>query len=125
MGYFLMEQQAKGAGKMQSRKHGRKQVGLTVELSNKRKPPKKPHRDDFLFEVVSQFIQRRKELGLSQEDVDHRMGTAERLCSKWECGLRIPTSFNFYCWAQALDAFLLLFPRSAESVKEYGYDRGT
>ncbi len=76
------------------------------------RPPNIPKRDDFIFEIISQFIQRRKALGLSQEDVDGRMGTAERLCSKWECGERLPTSFNFYCWAQALDAFLLLFPKT-------------
>jgi len=74
-----------------------------------------PARDDFLSAIVKQFINRRKELGLTQEDVDSRMGTADRLCSKWECGQRLPTSFNFFCWAQALDAKLTLIPELDQS----------
>ena len=70
-----------------------------------------PQREDFLSEIVMQFIERRKDLNLTQEEVDFRMGTAERLCSKWECGQRMPTSFNFLCWAQALGAELKLFVR--------------
>lgn len=71
-------------------------------------PKRIPNRNDFLAETISLFIERRKELGLTQEDVDARMGTADRLCSKWECGERMPNSFNFFCWAQALDAQLIL-----------------
>ena len=99
-----------------------KHFDFTVKLLDNKPSLKNPNRDDFLFDVISQFIQRRKELGLSQEDVDHRMGTAERLCSKWECGLRMPTSFNFYCWAQALDAFLVLFPKAFDKMKGDGYE---
>lgn len=69
-----------------------------------------PGRDIFLSEVIGQFVKRRKELGLTQEEVDGRLGTAERLCSKWECGQRTPTSFNFMCWAEALGASLVLLP---------------
>jgi hypothetical protein len=36
------------------------------------------------------------------QDLDHRLGNADRLVSKWECGIRTPTSFNLYCWAFAL-----------------------
>jgi len=67
-------------------------------------------RDDFFDLIIKQFIRRRKQLGLSQAEVDYRMGTADRLCSKWECGVRTPTSFNFFCWAQALEANLILIP---------------
>ncbi len=73
-------------------------------------PSPRCRRDDFFDLIIKQFIQRRKQLGLSQADVDYRMGTADRLCSKWECGVRIPTSFNFFCWAQALEASLILIP---------------
>ena len=88
-------------------------------MSEKSQPPKtksttspylfdKPRttRDDFLTEIVGQFIARRKELGLAQEEVDLRMGNADRQCSKWECGQRTPTSFNLLCWAEALEAKL-------------------
>ena len=105
---------------MKSQDVDRTQVALTMERLGSKPSSKNPGRDDFLFDVISQFVQRRKELGLSQEDVDHRMGTAERLCSKWECGQRMPTSFNFYCWAQTLDAFLVLFPKKDKCIKEDG-----
>lgn len=70
-----------------------------------------PNRNGFQFEIIAQFVERRKELNLTQEEVDSLMGTADRLVSKWECGDRIPTSFNFYCWAQALKSKLSLFPK--------------
>ncbi len=59
-------------------------------------------RGDFLKDVVKQLVHRRRELELTQEQVDHIMGNADRLCSKWECGMRTPTAFNLYCWAEAL-----------------------
>jgi len=65
-----------------------------------------PTRDDFLSDLISQFIARRIELGLRQEEVDTLMGNTDRLVSKWECGLRTPTSFNLYCWAEALNSKL-------------------
>lgn len=72
----------------------------------------KPHitRDDFLSDFIAQLIQRRKNLGLSQEDIDTRMGNADRLCSKWECGLSTPTSFNLFCWIEVLESQLVLSP---------------
>ncbi|MCB0518087.1 MAG: helix-turn-helix domain-containing protein [Lewinellaceae bacterium] len=90
-----------------SKRHG-KQKPRTFNHTVQTRPAENPKRDDFLAGIIGQFIERRKELGLSQEEVDGRMGTADRLCSKWECGQRQPTSFNFFCWAQALDARLVL-----------------
>ena len=58
--------------------------------------------------LIQQFIERRRALGLTQEEVNARMGNADRLVSKWECGDRTPTSFNLYCWAEALDTSLTL-----------------
>lgn len=59
-------------------------------------------RDDFLKIVVRPMIARRKELGLTQDDVNYKLGVADRLVSKWECGVRTPTAFNLLCWAQVL-----------------------
>ena len=59
-------------------------------------------RNDFLRDIVGRLVSRRKELQITQEDLDFRLGTADRLVSKWECGVRTPTSFNLYCWAFAL-----------------------
>lgn len=41
-----------------------------------------------------------------REELNYRLDVADRLISKWECGLRTSTSFNLYCWADALDAKL-------------------
>ena len=59
-------------------------------------------RSDFLEDVVKRLIKRRLQLGMTQDDLNHRLGVADRLVSKWECGVRTPTSFHLYCWADAL-----------------------
>lgn len=63
-------------------------------------------REDFLKDVVGDLVALRKQRNLTQEDLNYKLGVADRLVSKWECGLRTPTSFNLYCWADALDAKL-------------------
>lgn len=67
-----------------------------------------PTRKDFLHKMVSQLAKRRKELGMTQEELNYKIGVADRLVSKWECGLRTPNSFNLLCWAQALNAEFIL-----------------
>ena len=71
-----------------------------------------PSRQDFLKDVVSQLVVRRLALGITQAEVDYKMGNADRLCSKWECGLRTPTSFNLYCWADTLQCTLTMIHKS-------------
>lgn len=65
-------------------------------------------RDDFLHDLISQFVQRRNELELSQEDVEYKLGVADGTISKWERGVRTPTAFNLFCWAEALECNLEL-----------------
>jgi len=65
-------------------------------------------RDDFLKDVVKSLIDRRKELGLTQDELNYRLGVSDRLLSKWECGTRSPTSFHLYCWADALKSKLII-----------------
>ncbi|MGB5943298.1 MAG: helix-turn-helix transcriptional regulator [Leeuwenhoekiella sp.] len=69
-------------------------------------------REDFLSEIVKPMVTRRKQLGLTQEDLDNKLGVADRLVSKWECGLRTPTSFHLYCWADALGGVICFVPRN-------------
>ncbi|GAB5476321.1 MAG: hypothetical protein Mars2KO_44200 [Maribacter sp.] len=61
-------------------------------------------RNDFLREVVKLLVQRRLELGVTQDELNHMLGVADRLVSKWECGVRTPSSFHLYCWADALES---------------------
>ena len=68
-------------------------------------------RDDFLKDVVSQLIKRRKELDVTQENLNLDLGVADYLVAKWENGIRTPTSFHLYCWADALSCDLMIIPR--------------
>lgn len=74
-------------------------------------------RDDFLKGLVAQLIQLRLKRGLTQEELNHRLGVADRLVSKWECGVRTPTSFNLYCWADALDGELIIIEQPNRPAK--------
>ena len=57
---------------------------------------------EFTSDLIRQFQLRRYQLGLTQPDVDQKIGVATGLCAKWEMGNRKPTLFNAYCWAEAL-----------------------
>lgn len=59
-------------------------------------------RHDFLNKVVEPMIKERNKLGMTQEELDFKLGVADRLVSHWECGRRTPTAFNLFCWAEAL-----------------------
>lgn len=55
--------------------------------------------------------QRREDLGISQNALDHAIGTTTGVVAKWEGGFRSPTGFNLYCWANALRCDLVLVPK--------------
>lgn len=55
--------------------------------------------------------QKRLDMGLSQDVIDHEIGVAKGLVAKWEGGFRSPTGYNLYCWAKALGCDLVLLPR--------------
>ena len=67
-------------------------------------------RRDFLSRMVSQLVARRREMRLPGLAVDDRIGCAEYLTAKWECGMRTPSAFNLMCWAQALGCQWVLVP---------------
>ncbi|MGB3464082.1 MAG: helix-turn-helix domain-containing protein [Cyclobacteriaceae bacterium] len=71
-------------------------------------------RQDFLKDVVTDMVERRRELGLTQEDLDHLLGVSERQVSKWECGNRTPLAFHLYCWADALQGKIKFVPHDYE-----------
>ena len=58
-----------------------------------------------------QLIERRKELGLSQLEVDHRIGCTECLTAKWEARMHAPSLLFLMYWAHALDLDLALVER--------------
>ena len=65
---------------------------------------------DWYQPVLNKLIQRRRDLGLSQTDVDALIGCADNLVSKWEGGSRRPRMQSLYHWAQALDFEVRLVP---------------
>lgn len=65
-------------------------------------------RNDFLTPVVNKLIDIRLEQRVSQEELNYRLGIADNLVAKWESGHRTPSTFNLHCWANALDAKLMV-----------------
>src|SRR5688572_30594499 len=65
----------------------------------------------YLALLVRQFVERRHALKRSQAEIDHRLGCADRLISKFECGLRSPGLYMAMLWADTLDCDLVLVPR--------------
>ncbi len=65
-------------------------------------------RDDFLKEVVSLLRNKRIEMKISQQELNHRLGMADFLVTKWENGIRTPLAYHLYCWADALDSKLTI-----------------
>ena len=62
----------------------------------------------FHDQVIPQFVKIRKDMGISQLEMDEILGVAKGLVSKWECGIRKPSGWLFCCWAEALDAEIVI-----------------
>jgi transcriptional regulator with XRE-family HTH domain len=60
------------------------------------------------FMLIDAFRVRRSKLGLTQRDIDVDLGMAAGLCSKWECGDRVPNASSLSRWADALSCRLEL-----------------
>jgi transcriptional regulator with XRE-family HTH domain len=65
---------------------------------------------DLYAALIDQMIERRHDIGISQSELDHRIGCTDGLVAKWECGLRRPQSRSFAEWAKALECELVLTP---------------
>lgn len=59
-------------------------------------------REDFLQDVVKQLVDARHKAGMTQEMLNDALGIADRLVNKYECGIKSPSGFILYCWADAL-----------------------
>ena len=66
---------------------------------------------EFHNQLITQFVKKRHELGISQMDLDEIIGVARGLVSKWEVGIRKPSGWLFCCWADALDMKITLTPK--------------
>lgn len=74
----------------------------------RREPPKYdkgPH-----WALIMALIQRRQDIGLSQSEVDHRVGWATGYCGKLEAGMRRPGVDTLWDWMVALKCEIILLP---------------
>ena len=58
--------------------------------------------------LIFQMITRRKQFGLTQLEVEERLGVADHLVGNWEAGMRKPSGFLLFCWAETLGCDLVL-----------------
>ena len=61
--------------------------------------------------TVSAIVKARKKCNYTQAQVDYKIGCADGLVSKWECGDRIPSFFMLVCWSQVLDVEIKAVPK--------------
>lgn len=61
-----------------------------------------------LAPVIEKLKERRKELGLTQDDVCDYAGFPEGRIGHWEAGLATPSISSLIMWAQVLDCRLIL-----------------
>tara|TARA_B100000029_G_C16778028_1_gene668180 strand:- start:153 stop:392 length:240 start_codon:yes stop_codon:yes gene_type:complete len=71
----------------------------------------------FHDQLITQFIDKRHEIGYTQIDMDEILGVAKGLVSKWEAGIRKPSGFLFCCWADALECELKLEKKENQKSK--------
>ena len=62
----------------------------------------------FHDQLITQFVSKRHELGISQMELDEIIGVARGLVSKWEVGIRKPSGYLFCVWAESLKCELKL-----------------
>jgi transcriptional regulator with XRE-family HTH domain len=63
---------------------------------------------EFYASLVQQLRTRREALGYTQLDLALKIGVSDYMVSKWECLLKMPTSFGLMCWCQSLGVDLLV-----------------
>ena len=62
--------------------------------------------------LIGELADRRIQQGLSQNELDERLGLTRGHIGKWETGRRRPTAWNLSNWAYVLGLRLVTAPRS-------------
>jgi transcriptional regulator with XRE-family HTH domain len=55
-----------------------------------------------LAALTKSLIERRKQLGYTQRQLDDIIGVSDSMVAKWESGMRFPTTKSLERWAPAL-----------------------
>jgi transcriptional regulator with XRE-family HTH domain len=69
--------------------------------------------DSYSLMVIS-LVDRRKDLGYSQEALADIIGCTTSLIHKWEQYKRVPSGFMLTCWLDALGVEIKICPKSSE-----------
>jgi len=56
----------------------------------------------FYKQMIAELIYTRKRKKISQESLNAMLGVTDGQVNKWECGARLPSSFNLMCWCNVL-----------------------
>ena len=65
--------------------------------------------------MVNSLVERRNDLGYSQEALADTIGCTTSLIHKWEQYKRVPSGFMLTCWLDALGVEIKICPKSSES----------
>lgn len=63
--------------------------------------------NEFIRALVDVLSERRRQLEISQHELDDRLGMADGVVAKWETGYRRPSPDNLWCWCHALGVRLV------------------
>ncbi len=88
-------------------------------------PDAKPRCSGWSEALITQLQTRRKELGVSQRDLNEYIGIAECLLAKWENGIRAPSAWMMECWADSLACEWVLIPKELIDGKSTEAERIT
>lgn len=75
---------------------------------------------DYYRQLVMMFARRRETLGLTQEDLDSRLGLSDGQVAKWEALQRVPGAFMLMCWSNALGLSLVAIHHQLEEASRQG-----
>ena len=64
--------------------------------------------------MVNSLVDRRNDLGYSQEALADMIGCTTSLIHKWEQYKRVPSGFMLTCWLDALGVEIKICPKSSE-----------
>ena len=65
--------------------------------------------------MVNSLVDRRNDLGYSQEALADMIGCTTSLIHKWEQYKRVPSGFMLTCWLDALGVEIKICPKSSKS----------
>ncbi len=73
---------------------------------------------DTYQEIILSLVQHRQDLGITQEELAHKIGCAKSLVHKWEQYKRVPSGFMFSCWLESLGLTIKVHKKKVNARKK-------